>query len=1013
LPDVGILVVEIKGWDSPAGLSVIDGDSVQVQYPDKAVSEHPKRQARAYRFALSRYITGQTGFTPLVFDMVAYPFLDQQAYLGCSLDKLSDASLTFLKEDLLSAAALQDKIYKAICIIEKWGKPMQFNVAEMKAVRALFEPGQPAADRQAKPDDAQGQRAAAAPEQNADQPYSVLRCLPEQTRDPEIEEILTGYRQGMKYYLFTETDQLLRRVAKRFTSCLRSARLIARANDINPLTEDNDCPATVSSSTFTAFNFNVCSLEQTEHCYYPLCIVDGQVERDDWDQYLHAMHEKTSFNYNQYRLEHAPVHEHIEVQAGAGTGKTFSMVARFAFLCHQHQYHRQSITHAVSLLTFTNEAADVMKSRLKRHFLNLFLLSGNKAHLSLLEGIDNLQISTIHSYACELLRRFGSEIGYSKNLSVVSGIYERRNVLEDIIERHVTRMIDQDEDVLAQIDLPIYELKEKLLDIINKLYMKSIDLTHDENLDFGEVCPGYEAFHSLLKAVISDTEKVYSSQLRDSDQIHLNQIIVKVSELAAYLRQNPGNIGCDYLFIYEFQDTDDTQIKTLSLLQRLIGFKFFVVGDIKQCIYRFRGATISAFSVLEEQNSDEKWLKFFLDKNYRSDNTLLKSFNWILGRWSEKTTLLPYDPGRDALFSNIEVNQGDKTCCSRIIYANGRDLTEQIVCKIREWLLEIERIETNGLPLQETEKRIAILVRRNAQAEWLRKSLLAYGIEAQVKTGGELYQCTATLDFFKMVHALLNNQSPSHLAAFMVSGYVSARINLWRLSERSGDEQRIFLTDTLDRYFLDNSNQEHTFSGQVFALRTEPVLSVIRTVIDICRPWQNERLSESERIRYKDNLDLLLERILQRYTVDQLTLSKLWQFLSIAVMTGVEEQERSNETDAQPIICSTIHKAKGLEYGYVILPFTQDDVRQVRYTGSDVTVEGNRIGYNLVINQNVIRNSHYQERSEIKEHSREETRILYVAMTRAMRQFAWLSTAERKQVLNWDHLLKAGKDDEI
>ena len=44
------------------------------------------------------------------------------------------------------------------------------------------------------------------------------------------------------------------------------------------------------------------------------------------------------------------------------------------------------------------------------------------------------------------------------------------------------------------------------------------------------------------------------------------------------------------MFIDEFQDTDDVQIEALLQICDLLDYKMFVVGDIKQCIYRFRGA---------------------------------------------------------------------------------------------------------------------------------------------------------------------------------------------------------------------------------------------------------------------------------------------------------------------------------------------------------------------------------------------------------------------------------------
>ena len=54
-----------------------------------------------------------------------------------------------------------------------------------------------------------------------------------------------------------------------------------------------------------------------------------------------------------------------------------------------------------------------------------------------------------------------------------------------------------------------------------------------------------------------------------------------------------------YLFIDEFQDSDLSQIMVAALLVKLMGAKLFVVGDVKQSIYRFRGATDQSFDILK------------------------------------------------------------------------------------------------------------------------------------------------------------------------------------------------------------------------------------------------------------------------------------------------------------------------------------------------------------------------------------------------------------------------------
>lgn len=55
------------------------------------------------------------------------------------------------------------------------------------------------------------------------------------------------------------------------------------------------------------------------------------------------------------------------------------------------------------------------------------------------------------------------------------------------------------------------------------------------------------------------------------------------------------------------------------------------MGDLKQSIYRFRGATISAFDLIRTDES--QWEEFSLTINYRTDKRLLDKFDGIFQKW--------------------------------------------------------------------------------------------------------------------------------------------------------------------------------------------------------------------------------------------------------------------------------------------------------------------------------------------------------------------------------------------
>jgi ATP-dependent exoDNAse (exonuclease V) beta subunit len=109
------------------------------------------------------------------------------------------------------------------------------------------------------------------------------------------------------------------------------------------------------------------------------------------------------------------------------------------------------------------------------------------------------------------------------------------------------------------------------------------------------------------------------------------------------------------------------------------------------------------------------------------------------------------------------------------------------------------------------------------------------------------------------------------------------------------------------------------------------------------------------------------------------------------------------------LLCSTVHKSKGLEYGYVILPYTSFSINIPKRSGMDIMINNNKqVGYSFnIANQGFLRNSNYDVAQNIEDRMREEARVLYVAMTRAMRSFSWLDL-KTSNTVSWQLILRGG-----
>ena len=128
----------------------------------------------------------------------------------------------------------------------------------------------------------------------------------------------------------------------------------------------------------------------------------------------------------------------------------------------------------------------------------------------------------------------------------------------------------------------------------------------------------------MLQKVVFPAETEYLSAINDRNAMDLKECIILLNKVLDYGAENINNLKLRYLFIDEFQDTDDVQIEVFQKLQKAIisDCRLFVVGDLKQSIYRFRGARLSAFDQLKTYKKYD-WEIHHLNTNYRTDTRLL------------------------------------------------------------------------------------------------------------------------------------------------------------------------------------------------------------------------------------------------------------------------------------------------------------------------------------------------------------------------------------------------------
>lgn len=636
--NLGLVIIEVKGWD-PDKIDVRGVDNIIVDGYDEPQTS-PKKQARAYRFAILNKIVEKYNASPLVLDMVCYPFITQEQYVRTKLDIVSEPEYTIFKEDIEDGKKLNEKI-QHLFTLNKFIPHTDFSYDLMVRIRKQLEP-----DFKLSVID------------NKNKPYSKLSIFPNGINENLIHAIIDGYFEGVKQIVFVSEQMEFDVFLKCLSDSFKLHNIDLKKNNLK-VGYEAGIKVSKYKDAFSTFNISVyCTPNLQKVIGEELVVVDGQCDEKQ-HELLATLSDMTSFNVQQYDIEHATTNRDILVEAGAGTGKTYSMVSRIAFLCNKQDEPVMNIADEVAMVTFTNDAAINMKKRLKQMFVNYFVLTGYERYLKYVEDIDRANISTIHKFAINILRGESLYTGLGTNFRISSNEYERGKAYDLFLNEYLEKKEEENANFSNELPIPVYDLKKKLMNVADRLFDKSINLETIKSSEMGTVVENnIPYFNDLLQEVMFPAEAIYTEMMRNSNDIDLRDCLIELDKILSN-GCNKEDLRIRYLFIDEFQDTDDVQIEVFQKLQKSINAdcRLFVVGDLKQSIYRFRGAKLNAFQRL--QNGKEvDWCHYRLNRNYRTDGRLLDLFDSVFSGMGAEG-ILPYKPGEDQLVSDVLTDRNE------------------------------------------------------------------------------------------------------------------------------------------------------------------------------------------------------------------------------------------------------------------------------------------------------------------------------------------------------------------
>ncbi len=262
------------------------------------------------------------------------------------------------------------------------------------------------------------------------------------------------------------------------------------------------------------------------------------------------------------------------VLAGPGSGKTRVVTHRIAWLLQNDVKDTQ-----IAALTFTNKAAEEMKSRLAN------LAPGNR-----------VWIGTFHRFCAYLLRYYAQYVGLQENYAIYD-VDECKQLLNSLLPK---KSLPQGIDI------------QKVASAIS--WAKNSLIGPHEYV--GQP-------NSMLGRIVEEVYPAYQAALQKANAVDFDDLLYHVAIL---LKSNPTiRANLDYRFRYvlvdEYQDTNMVQYLIASLLSQDYP-NLAVTGDPDQSIYGWRGANIHNILNFEKDFENVKTIK--LEQNYRSDKSVLR-----------------------------------------------------------------------------------------------------------------------------------------------------------------------------------------------------------------------------------------------------------------------------------------------------------------------------------------------------------------------------------------------------
>ncbi len=593
----------------------------------------------------------------------------------------------------------------------------------------------------------------------------------------------------------------------------------------------------------------------------------------------------------------------VMVVAGPGTGKTQILTLRIANILLKTQVNPSNIL----ALTFTTAATANMRERLIK-------VIGNAAYLT--------NIFTFHSFCQHIITEHPDdfwEILGRKLADDIQKVEAMEAVLDEGKWEHI-RPFSKPYFYVPEALRAISDLKREGVtpDELGKLVAEdkvAFDAIPDKESTrakgklkgiYQDELKRIEKNAELAILYAAYQKRLHAADLYDYDDLIMYSLdkLQKDEDFRLRIMEK-----YQYILVDEHQDSNNAQNKIIRLLGSFEkNPNIFVVGDEKQAIFRFQGASIENFRSFKDVYPDAQLIT--LNENYRSTQTILDGALELL-KMEESQALAARAPHPN----------------SPITIVSTPDLATQLATIAGS----IKNILADGTPAHE----VAVLVRTRAQGKQIATYLESQGLPAHRDASENIFEDPAVAKLITILTAVYKYGDEEHLfPVLLIDIFGLDPLDIYKLSQAASRGRKniydLLSTDALlDKVGVKQSQKIIDLGKKIgqwsVAAHNIPLHQLLHQVVQESG-LLTSILQSDDSLTSIAALRTLYDTMSSLDHAGDWKLANFFTYLSKVREHGIKVQAAVSLSSKGKVQVMTVHASKGLEFDHVYIPFAQENV---------------------------------------------------------------------------------------